>query len=53
MSLSPYIAQCFIYGDSLKNACVSVVFPEEDAIKGWAAKDAELAAKSYADLCTS
>ena len=36
MSLSQAIAQCFLYGDSFKNACVCVVFPEEDWVRNWA-----------------
>ena len=34
--LSKYIAQCFIYGDSLKNALVSVIVVEEAEVKAWA-----------------
>lgn len=36
MGLSQAIAQCFLYGDSFKNACVAIVFPEEDWVKKWA-----------------
>lgn len=36
MGLSPMIAQCLIYGSSLKNSCVSVVIPEEAWAKNWA-----------------
>ena len=36
MTLSQLIAQCFVYGDSFKNACVSVVFPEESEVMKWA-----------------
>ena len=35
-TLSKYIAQCFIYGDSLKNALVSVIVLEEAEAKAWA-----------------
>ena len=28
IQLSPYIAQCFIYGDSLKGCVVAIVVPE-------------------------
>ncbi len=34
--LSPAIEQCFIYGDSLKNSCVSVIIPSEPWAKDWA-----------------
>lgn len=36
MSLAQCVAQAFVYGDSLKNACVMVVVPEEDWVKKWA-----------------
>lgn len=36
MTLSQMIAQCFLYGDSLKNATVCVVVPEEAWVKNWA-----------------
>ena len=36
LSLSQAIAQCFLYGDSFKNACVCIVFPEEDWVRNWA-----------------
>jgi len=36
MSMSPFIAQFFQYGDSFKNCCVAVIVPEEEAIKKWA-----------------
>ena len=35
MGLSPMIAQCLVYGDSLKNSCVSVVIPDEPCIMKW------------------
>lgn len=34
---SDYIAQCFVYGDSIKDACVAVVVPEVEVVKRWAA----------------
>ena len=34
--LSQMIAQCFIYGDSLKNSCVSIIVPEEKWVQEWA-----------------
>lgn len=49
MALSPLVAQCFIYGDSLKNACVCVIVPEEDTVKRWA-RENDLEG-SFADLC--
>ena len=35
---SRYIAQAFVYGDSLENCLVAVVVPDEEAVKGWAAE---------------
>ena len=35
--MSPYIAQSFVYGDSLKNCLVAVVIPEEAEMKAWCA----------------
>ena len=52
MCLSPLIAQCFVYGDSLKNSCVAVVIPDEEPVMGWAAKQG-LPQQSFADLCKS
>jgi len=36
MGLSLMVAQCLIYGDSLKNSVVSIVIPEEAWAKKWA-----------------
>merc|ERR1719150_2884081 len=36
VSLAQSVAQAFVYGDSLKNACVMVIVPEEDWVKKWA-----------------
>lgn len=47
MCLSPLIAQCFVYGDSLKNNVVAVVFPEEDAVKAWAGQKGGLENQSF------
>ena len=33
---SNYIAQCLVYGDSLKNCCVAVVVPEMPKLEEWA-----------------
>lgn len=49
MVLSSLVAQCFIYGDSFKNACVCVIVPEEDAVKRWATENG--VEGSFADLC--
>jgi len=36
MTLSPMIAQCFIYGNSLQNNVVAVVTPEQEWVEQWA-----------------
>ena len=33
--LSQYVAQSFIYGDSLKSCLVAIVVPEEAQVKAW------------------
>merc|ERR1712176_564293 len=43
------IAQCFVYGDSFKNACVAVVFPEEEAVMAWGAQNGQTG--DFAALC--
>jgi long-chain acyl-CoA synthetase len=35
-SLSPYIANSFIYGDSLRSCTVAIFVPETDKVKQWA-----------------
>ena len=36
LTLSPYVAMCFVYGDSLKDCVVSIMVIEEDAVNKWA-----------------
>ena len=47
--LSQYVAQCFVYGNSFKNACVCVIVPEEETCKRWARENN--VDGSFADLC--
>ena len=48
-TLSQMIAQCFVYGDSLKNCCVSVVFPEQEAVEAWGQQNG--ISGDFASLC--
>jgi long-chain acyl-CoA synthetase len=32
---SPYIAQCFVYGDSFQSCLVALIVPEEDVVQTW------------------
>ena len=38
ISLSAWVAQTFLYGDSFKNCCVAIIVPEEEAVMRWAAR---------------
>jgi len=38
-SLSPYIAQTFVYGDSLRNVTVAIIVPDPDKLKKWAGEN--------------
>jgi len=42
---SQYIAQAFIYGDSLKHQLVSVVVPDHERLKDWAREQSNLSVK--------
>ena len=33
---STYVAQCYLYGDSLKSCCVALVIPDEEVLMAWA-----------------
>jgi len=47
-SLSNYIAQTFVYGDSLRSYTVAVIVPDVDNLKKWAKENGKsLTKKSY------
>jgi long-chain acyl-CoA synthetase len=51
---SAFIAQCFIYGDSLKNSLVAIVVPDEEVVRNWIkAKNPSLATASMDDICNN
>jgi len=49
---SPFVAQIFVYGDSLQSCLVAVVVPDADYIKVWAAANGKEGA-AFAELCSS
>ena len=46
---SQYIAQCLVYGDSLKNCCVAIVVPEMSVLEDWASKNGKTVQAVLAD----
>ena len=46
---SPYVAQAYLYGDSLKAACVAIIVPDEDVLMKWATENNVTG--SFAELC--
>ena len=46
---SQYIAQCLVYGDSLKNCCVAIVVPEMSVLEEWASKNGKTVQAVLAD----
>ncbi len=47
-----YIAQIFVYGDSLQSQLVAVVVPDEEQLTAWAKTKPALASKDFKSLCT-
>jgi long-chain acyl-CoA synthetase len=47
-----YVAQSFVYGDSLQAMLVAVIIPDEEVLKRWAAQN-DLGGKSLQELCRS
>ena len=49
--LSRYVAQAYLYGDSLKSCVVAIIVPDEDAVIAWA-KENNISG-SFVELCTN
>lgn len=49
--ISHYVAQAYVYGDSLKSCAVAIIVPDEDAVSAWA-KENNISG-SFAELCTN
>lgn len=45
-----FIAQAFVYGDSLQASLVGILFPDEEILKKWAAQNG-LGGKTFQELC--
>ncbi|EDO05694.1 AMP-binding enzyme family protein [Babesia bovis T2Bo] len=50
ISLSPLVAQSFVYGDSHQVAPVAIVIPDEDVIKRWKGENG-MESMSFKDVC--
>lgn len=48
---SPFVAQVYQYGDSLKNACVAIVVPDEEVLTKWATDNN--VPGSFQELCNN
>lgn len=49
--LSQYVAQAYLYGDSLKACVVAIIVPDEEAVEKWA-KDNNVSG-NFAELCAN
>ena len=46
---STYVAQAYLYGDSLKSCCVALVVPDEETLMPWAQENNK--AGTFQELC--
>lgn len=46
---SRFVAQCFLYGDSLKSCCIVLVIPDEEVLVAWANENKQTG--SFKELC--
>ena len=49
--LSEYVAQAYIYGDSLRSCLVAIIVPDEEIVKTWAEENG--ISGTFADLCNN
>ena len=49
--LSRYVAQVYIYGDSLKSCVVAIIVPDEEAVKLWAEENG--VSGDFKELCNN
>lgn len=49
---SKFVAQSFVYGDSLTSALVAVVVPDEEVLAPWAKRNGHPAAGNFRKLCS-
>ena len=47
----PYVAQAYVYGDSLKSCAVAIIVPDEEALPKWA-KENNISG-TFAELCAN
>ena len=47
---SRYVAQAYLYGDSLKSYAVAIIVPDEDAVSVWAKENNVTG--NFIELCT-
>ena len=47
---SRYVAQAYLYGDSLKSYAVAIIVPDEDAVSVWAKENN--VSGNFIELCT-
>ena len=48
---STFIAQMFLYGDSLRSSCVAIVVPDEEVLTQWAQEHGK-GDMSFEELCS-
>ena len=49
--MSRYVAQAYVYGDSLKSSAVAIIVPDEEMVTLWAKENN--VSGTFAELCTN